>query len=283
MFKNNSKNLLTIASKFAKLTLHTVLEQQHTLQKIMRKTLLIAAAALAGSIISSEAQVYSQNVVGYANIGTPVGGHEYLITCPFAVGVSNGINEIFGSTLSPNSQLLIWNGTGYNVALYDPTYGPGQPVWYQQDDSTPLVPLPTLPTGEGFFLIPNAPITNVFAGAVSINVGSSNQLVLPTGGHEYLVASVVPYAGAVTNGISSTGGPNLNGLSPNTQLLFWNGTGFNTALYDNTYGPGAPLWYQQDDSTPYVDPTTGQNTPSIAVGQGFFLVPNAPYTWTTGL
>ena len=36
----------------------------HTTE-IMRKTLLIAAAALAGSIISSQAQVYSQNVVGY--------------------------------------------------------------------------------------------------------------------------------------------------------------------------------------------------------------------------
>jgi len=257
----------------------------------MRKTLLIAASALAASVISSQAGVYSQNVVGYANIGAPVGGHQYLITCPFKVGVSNGINEVFGTSLPPSSTVLIWNGTGFDTALYDPTdpngSGPGAPVWYQGDDSTPLVPLPTLPPGQGFFLVPSAPITNVFAGAVGVNVGTSNKMVLSTGGHQYLVASVVPYAGAVTNGNTSTGGPNLNGLPPSSTLLIWNGTGYGVALYDptdpNGSGPGAPLWYQGDDSTPYVDPVTSGNVPNIAVGQGFFLVPSAPYTWTTGL
>ena len=257
----------------------------------MRKTLLIAAAALAASVISSEAQVYSQNVVGYANLPAPVGGKDYLITVPFVVGVSNGINEVFGTNLPVASTILIWNGNGYNTALYDPTdpdgLGAGAPVWYQGDDATPLVPLPTLPVGEGFFVAPTAPITNTFAGAVAVNVGTSNQLVLATGGHDYLVASVVPYAGAVTNGNASTGGPDLNNLPVASTLLFWNGNGYNVALFDNTdpdgLGATAPNWYKGDDATPYVDPTTGGNVPNIAVGQGFFLAPSAPYTWTTGL
>jgi hypothetical protein len=102
-----------------------------------------------------------------------------------------------------------------------------------------------------------------------------------------LVASVVPYGGAVTNGNNSTGGPNLNNLPAFSSLLFWNGNGYNSALYDptdpNGVGPGAPLWYQSDDATPYVDPTSGLNTPTITVGQGFFLAPNSPYDWITGL
>ena len=60
----------------------------------MRKTLLIAAAALASSVISSQAGVYSQNIVGYANIVTPNGG-TYLVTVPFRSVLSNGANEVW--------------------------------------------------------------------------------------------------------------------------------------------------------------------------------------------
>lgn len=256
----------------------------------MKKTLLIAAAALAAGVITSQAQVYSQNIVGYANVPTPLAGHEYLITVPFAVGVSNGVNEVFGSSLPAFSSILIWNGSSYNSYLYDPTdpngVGAGAPVWYLGDDATPAVPLPTLPTGQGFFLAPNTPFTNTFVGAVSVSVGTSNVMSLPLAGHEYLVASVIPYAGAITNGTPSGGGPNLNGLPPFSSMLFWNGTKYNTALYDptdpNGVGAGAPLFYQGDDATPYVDPQGG-NTPQISVGQGFFLAPNSAYRWTNGL
>lgn len=257
------------------------------------KTLLIAAAALAAGVVSSQAQVYSQNIVGYANIAAPSGGLNYLINCPFQIGVSNGINEVFGSTLPNNSQVLIWNGVNkYITCLYDNTdpngVGPGAPVWYQGDDATPLVPLPTLPPGRGFFLIPAGPTTNTFAGTIAVNVGTSNVMNLAVGGINYLVSSVVPYAGAITNGNAFGGGMNLNGLPNNTQLLFWNGVNkYNTCLYDNTdpngVGPGAPLYYQGDDATPYVDPATGGNVPTLKVGQGFFLVPASPYQWTNGL
>ena len=258
---------------------------------MIKKTLLVAAGALAAGIISSQAQVYSQNVVGYANVGTPTSGHEYLITCPFAIGTSNGVNEVFGSSLPTATGLFIWNGTGYNTYVYDPTdpdgLGAGAPVWYLGDDSTPAIPLPTVPVGQGFYLIPAGPLTNTFAGAVAVNVGTSNIMSLPTPGHEYLVAPVVPYGGAVTNGNNSTGGANLNNLPTATSLLFWTGTSFTTALYDPTdpdgLGASAPLWYQGDDSTPYVDPSTGGNVPTISVGQGFFIIPAASYQWYTGL
>jgi hypothetical protein len=37
------------------------------------KTLLIAAAALVAGVITSEAQVYSANIVGYVNVTLPAG------------------------------------------------------------------------------------------------------------------------------------------------------------------------------------------------------------------
>lgn len=249
----------------------------------------MAAAALAAGVISSQAGVYSQNVVGYANIATAA-GKNVLISCPFSVGASNGVNEVFGSSLPAYTSLLFWNGAGFTTALYDPTdpdnLGAGAPVWYEGDDATPLNPLPTVPPGMGFFIVAGGNITNVFAGAVAVNVGTSNNMVLAAGKNA-LVASVVPYAGAVTNGNTSTGGPDLNNLPAFTSLLFWNGSGYTSALYDPTdpdnLGAAAPLWYQGNDSTPYVDPTSGGNVPTITVGQGFFIVPGAAYTWTTGL
>jgi len=251
----------------------------------MRNTLLIAAAALAASVISSEAQVYSQNVVGYANVGSPNAGQDYLITVPFTVGVSNGANEVFGTNLTAGTQILVWNGSGYTTTIYDNSNPQGTPqgatvFWYQSDDFT-FATIPTLPVGQGFFIIPASPLTNTFAGAVAVNVGTSNNMVLANAGQDYLVASVVPYAGAVTNGTSSTGGPDLNNLTAGTQVLIWNGSGYTTTIYDNTNPQGTPAgatnyWYASDDFT-------FAPVPTISVGQGFFIIPAAPYTWTTGL
>jgi hypothetical protein len=255
------------------------------------KTLLIAAAALAAGVISSQAQVYSQNIVGYANLACPVGGKNYLITCPFTVGVSNGINEVFGSTLPVGSTVLIWNGVNnYITALYDNTDPNGfgtNVVWYQGDGSTPLSPVPCLPAGQGFFVIPASPLTNTFTGSVAVAPGTNSVINMATGGKNYLVASTVPYAGAITNGNSSGGGPNLNNLPVGTTLLFWNGiNNYRIALFDNTdpngYGTSVQ-WYQGDGATPYVDPATSGNVPNISVGQGFFVVPASPYKWTNGL
>lgn len=241
----------------------------------MKKTLLIAAAALAAGIISSQAQVYSQNVVGYANVKTPNGG-TYLITVPFQVGVSNGANEVWplvgGQPTIPDfSQVLIWNGAGYNAYYSDST---SPTLW--DDTSFNNVPAPKLPVGQGFFMVPSGDTTNTFVGAIAVNVGSSNSMVLPNGG-TYLVASVVPYAGSVTNGNVTTkvGGPglsSLNGLPDFSQVLIWNGAGYNSYYSDST----SPTLY---------DDTSFNNVPAptVNVGQGFFLIPSDNFTWKVGL
>ncbi len=105
------------------------------------------------------------------------------------------------------SSILIWNGSGYTTYISDSGTASG---W---DDYTyaPLAGAPVLPVGKGFFLSPSSATTNTFAGTVAVNVGTSNKMVLPNAGVNYLVGCVVPYAGAITNGNATTGagGPNL--------------------------------------------------------------------------
>ena len=239
------------------------------------KTLLLSAAALlAAGFVSTQAQpVYSQNIVGYASVASATANKNYLETVPFVIG-SNGVNEVFGSTLPLGSKILIWNGVAaYNLYYYDdPGDGPG---FLASDDTTHLTSFPQLKPGVGFFLVPAQPITNTYAGTVSVNVGTSNQMAFPTANVNYLVASVVPYAGAVTNGNNSTGGPNLNGLPLGSKVLIWNGVSAYNLFYYDDPGDGAG-WLLSDD-------TTHTAPPSISVGQGFFVIPAQPYTWTTGL
>jgi hypothetical protein len=235
------------------------------------KTLLLTAGALlAAGLISSQAQpVYSANIVGYATVPTSAGA-PVAMAVPFDVGVSNGANEIWPSgTLPDGSLLFLWNGTAFNTFSSDSTSTTG---W--RDTTGTAVPAPTLPVGQGFFLVPAANVTNVFAGTIAVNVGTSNQMVL-SAGIPSLVSPVVPYAGSITNGTSSGGGPNLSpaaGLPDGSLLFIWNGTGFDTYSSDSTSATG---WR---DTT-----GTAVPAPNISVGQAFFLVPAGNFTWTVGL
>ena len=126
----------------------------------MKKTLLMAAAALAAGIITSQAQpVYSQNIVGYVNTVTPLGG-TYLMTVPFNVGVSNGANEVWPlvgglPSIPDSSALLIWNGSGYTAYLSDS----GSPSLWDDNGGTAIPAPPTINVGQGFFIIPAANFT----------------------------------------------------------------------------------------------------------------------------
>jgi len=239
------------------------------------KTLLIAAGALAAGVISSQAQVYSQNIVGYVNNSTPSGG-TYAVEVPFKTGVSNGANEVWPlvgglPTIPDFSEILLWNGSGYVAYFSDSS---SSSLW--DDASQTAIPnAPLLPVGQGFFLLPSASTTNSFVGTVAINVGTSNNMVLPSGG-TYFVAPAVPYGGSITNGTSSGGGPalsSLNGLPDFSELLIWTGASY-TAYFSDSSSPS--LW---DDASQTAIP----NAPTITVGQSFFLLPSDNYTWKVGL
>jgi hypothetical protein len=201
------------------------------------KTLLIAAAALAATIISSEAQtpVYSANIVGYINV-TNVGGQFTLLNNPLDNG-TNTLNSLFPS-VPTGSQVQIWNGTGFN-------------------SSTKLganwSPNSTIAVGQGFFLKLAASGTNTFAGSVVVQSGGSvtNNL---TAGVFALVGPAIPFA-------DTLGSTNINlQLPTGSQVQVWNGTGFNssTKLGANwspnlTILPGQGLFVKSTTSTNYVE------------------------------
>jgi hypothetical protein len=237
------------------------------------KTLLIAAAALAAGIVSSQAQVYSQNVVGYANVPTPSSGINYLIACQFQMGTSNGVNEVFSTPLPDYSVVLLWDvpSQSYTAVQSDTS----SPSGWDDAGYVPLTALPTLPVGQGFFFSPSAPVTNLFSGAVAVTVGTSNKMDFTSSGINYLVACTVPYSGSVAAGTSSGGGPNLNGLPDYTVLLLWDvpSQSYNAVQSDTS----SPSGWDDAGYVPLASP------PTISVGQGFFISPSAPITWTVGL
>ena len=192
------------------------------------KTLLIAAAALVAGVISSEAQVYSANVVGYVDVvitGAPVATNSYtLISNPLDDGNGNQLTNIVGG-LPAGSSVTTWAGTVFNTPIGKTAGGWSGSV--------------SLPPGVGFFVKngkaspASPPYTNVFVGNVVCLSGAyvTNVLVL---GYN-LCGSMVPYAGDLT-----TDTTNLNLQVPaQSSLTDWNPT---TQTYDTPVGKTAGGW-----------------------------------------
>jgi hypothetical protein len=217
------------------------------------KTLLIAAAALAATVISSEAQVYSANIVGYVNAVSPVANQYALLANPLDNGTNN-LTSLFPT--APNqTQVELWNGTGFQLATK------------QLGNWTTNL---TIPVGTGFFIKYPASagvVTNTFVGNVVVQtpnatLGSpsgTNSTALPV--TYVLVGSTFPYSGTLTD----TGDGSLNlgpALANQSQVEVWTGTGYQLATKQ------LGNW------------TTNL---SVSVGQGFFVKSKNATNWVQSL
>jgi hypothetical protein len=272
------------------------------------KTLLIAAAALAAAVTSSQAQtVYSQNVVGYVNTTLPSGLYT-LINNPLN-GTTNGAENIL-SGITGGETILLWNGHGYYAYSYAGA-GVGTGLGFQSDwedgaaapPSAPTVPgdqtdtsdgvywapQPVIAPGAGFFLLnPNGNETNTFTGTVV----TTNNVSLASGLYS-LVASAIPVAGSAESN-------NVINLTASFQggetVLAWNGHGYYAYSYAGA-GVGTGLGFQSDwedgAAAPPSHPTVpGDQTDTsdgvywapdlqLTVGQGFFVLnPNSTEHWS---
>jgi hypothetical protein len=209
------------------------------------KTLLIAAAALAAMVISSEAQpVFSANVVGYVNVALPA-GQLALVENPLDNGTNTG-NDVLGS-LPNKSTVQVWNGSGFTVFT---------------KTSTGFTPSnPSLPVGAGFFVKSSSIFTNTFVGNVVPIVGGTSTNNLP-GGALALVGSILPVGGTFADVGTNTF--NLVATLPNKSTIqVWNGSGFSVFTKTST------------GFTP--------STPSLTVAQGFFVKSATATNWTQTL
>ncbi len=201
------------------------------------KILLASAAALAAGMFASSAQVYSANVVGYANVVFAGAGGYTLVANPFDDGNGNQLTNLVNS-LPNKSQVITWNGTGYNTAIQK-----GNGIWGANV---------SLPPGLGFFVkngvSTSPPITNTFVGSVIVNSGGS--ITNPIALGYSLVGSPIPYAADATTDTNINLGVVLANKS---QLIDWNST---AQTFDTADQKGNGIW-----GSPF----------PITVGQGFFI------------
>ena len=222
------------------------------------KTLLIAAAALAAAVTSSQAQtVYSQNIVGYVNQTLSGNGAFTMVTSP----VNNGTNNIeaqMGSSLNSGDTVYVWGGTSYySSTFFGGVNGFLTPPndWIDQFGNT--TNSPTLAPGQGFFYSTQSGSqeTNTWTGSVVL----TNQVPLAGNGAFSMVGSCAPI-------VDTMDGTNLNlPLNSGDTVYVWTGN----AYYSSTFFGGVNgfltppnQWIDQFGNT--------TNAPTVSVGQGFF-------------
>jgi len=258
----------------------------------MKKTLLMAAAALAAGVITSQAQVYSQNVVGYVNQTIPAGGYQIIGSQLINGSDANATNGDVNATLinglisdpndppsaGTNSQMIYWNGSGFTTFYYfnqaDATTweGAASPAgWYLPSGAQASV---NLQNGHATFiynhsLIPMTVTTvgTVFQGTnvVTINPGYNMINLLPP-----ISTNVVNNGTSYALPLNLTSDPNdPPALTKQDGIVYWNGSGYTTFYYFNQ--ADATTWEGAASPAGFYLPSGAAMTAQPSVNQGFFL------------
>jgi len=267
------------------------------------KTTLLCAAALAAGVVGSYAQsnVYSLNIVGYANVPTPK-GYTYQSN-PFEVSPSdtatnvipnpNTVQQDLYSGPWDGSTLQTWTGLGWSVVTFDSETQdvPAGAFTGFVDNLSSLDPVqgPTLSSGLGY-LINNVRASNNITYVGTVRTGT-NAISYPHSGRPYAIGSPLPLAGGVSStlGLSNPNtvqqdlysGP-LDGDEIEILTVNINGssTGYHVEYFDSeTQDVPAGQFTGFVDNLSSLDP---EPEPQIPIGGGFFLAHNqtATYIWT---
>jgi hypothetical protein len=234
----------------------------------MRKTLLIAAAALAAGVISSQAQaVYSQNVVGYVNL--PLTNGVFTILAPALDADGNGTNNTVASifpTPAIGDTIYAFNGTGYDLITYK-ALGSGHPVVYATNWFNGLTVAASykINPGQSVFYLPAATQTATMVGTVLQGTNLVNTY-FPAANQFQLLSSQVPISGGLTS---------VLGYKPNMgdSVYVYNNGQYDIYTY-KALGTGHPVVY----TTNWFNGLTA-GEPIINVGQGFWMLPAASTNW----
>jgi len=248
------------------------------------KTLLIAAAsALAAGVTVTQAQVYSQNIVGYVNAVYSPGFSA--AANPFNEAAGNAVTNIIqnpnvgGSGQWDGTYVYTWTGHTYNIVTLDSTIAGGVA---DPTDSYPTN-APIINPGTGFFVANEGTIgTNTYVGTVALSsYPGTTTNVIPASPAFSLVASVLPIGGGVSSVLGLTnvvtaGSGALDGdyiYQPN--IVSGHFLPYIVTTIDSTVAGG------------FADPTDSYatNEPVIPVAGNFFFVnENAtPVTWIQSL
>jgi hypothetical protein len=206
------------------------------------KALLLGAMIGAASLVTSMAQVYSVNIVGYVNTAIPVGFS--MIQNPLNASPDNTVASVIPS-VPAGQALTIFKYNSASGSYLQVNWDAGFGEW---DDPT-LVIAP----GEGFFAYNGGTtaFTNTFVGEVP-----TGTLTTPLITGFNMVGSKVPQAGLVQTDLGYV--PTGN----ETIYKYVNATG----QYDlGTYDPDFQSWDLE---------------PTIGVGEAFWAYRSAAGSWT---
>jgi len=182
-------------------------------------------------------------------------------------------NGLSGGNINSADQILLYRGSGF-VTYYYQTSGAGGQGWRKKGDSFTDASSSVIYPDDGILIArqQNASVSLTINGAVktgqtSIPVVSGYSLLGNVYAAGMTLSSSNLYTGDSATGIASG---NINTAD---QVLFWNGTGFDTYYYQ-TSGAGGTGWRKKGDSF-----TEAQNT-AIPVGAALFLSrAGAPFNW----
>jgi len=227
------------------------------------KALILGAAFVAAGVASSMAQsnVYSLNIVGYVNVAVPQGFS--ILSNPLDDGLNDGnlISSVLSNTNTPDqSEAFIYTPAG-GFAVTETYFAasggtPGQ--WFPATSS--------LPPGAGFFYFSPSPTNITFVGQIAAGT-YTNKLAANAFN---LVGSIVPEALPVGQpGVANT--LQLQVSDQDGVYTFNQATGYDTSTF---FGGPSGGWFDSG-----VAGGGSTNGPTIAVGQGFFLLSPAGGNW----
>jgi hypothetical protein len=208
------------------------------------KALLMAAAALAAGIATSNAQVYSQNVVGYVSL-TIAPTNFTAISVPLdydGTGTNDLVGNIFGTNFLNNTLVENWSGSSFVVNTYGTTSKNPTPHW--------SAPTAAYAPGEGLFVYNPSNVTYSVSVVGSVLQGNLTNQYINQAGFSF-VAGEFPVSGGVT----STFGYQL---SAGDLFEAWNGASFSVNTYGTTSKNPTPHW-------------SSGSEPQLPVGQGAFI------------
>ena len=198
----------------------------------------MAAATLAAGVISSQAQVYSQNIVGYVN--QPIVNGFNMLANPLDASDSSGVNNNITNIINvaggayDGSTLFVWNGHGYTIYTLDS----GQPTLVGNPTDSAAVVGPTITPGMSFYLNNNTgvAVTNTFVGMVHTDaaatgtqaVGAATN-VIATG--QLFYSSKLPIGGGLASVLQF---PALSGALDGSTIFVPNITGSPAAVHGYT-------------------------------------------------
>jgi hypothetical protein len=208
------------------------------------KATLIAAATLAVGVISSQAQVYSQNIVGYINTPVLPNGQFVFIQNPLQ-GATNDLADLFPGV---PTNTKVWEFVSGNWTAYTKRAN-GTFSGYNGHQIYP---------GEGLFVqsatTDTVGFTNTFTGTV---ITGTNVLSYLTGGGFTPLANLAPVSGRIQTDL---GFPAVNG----DKIWTFDPTlGWQTATRRTSSWSGA--WFSGTNGV------AGSGEPVIRVGQAFFV------------